>query len=164
MRPIFIDFEASSLTPNSWPIEIGLACLEALEVHLASRLIRPDPGWSPDTWSLASTAVHGIPRTALDVAKHAANVARWAIAMIRHRTPVSDAPAFDQRWLGCLLATEPSLARPVIVDFDAAAARRFRRPALVRVYERLDHLPTPHRAEADARRLAHAWLAGSRSV
>ncbi|MEY8798918.1 hypothetical protein AB9K35_01115 [Leisingera sp. XS_AS12] len=28
MEPVFIDFEASSLAPKSWPIEVGIAWVE----------------------------------------------------------------------------------------------------------------------------------------
>lgn len=160
MRPIFIDFEASGLGPGSWPIEIGFAWIADGQVHSGSCLIRPDPGWSPDAWSPASAAVHGIPRSALDDAEPALAVARWAVATIADRVPVSDAPELDQHWLNCLIDTDPTLGRPVIRDFDAFVARRFKAPALFLVYETLDHEVAPHRVEADARRLAKAWLAG----
>lgn len=65
--PIFIDFEASSLSEQSWPIEVGLARLEGKRVVIESKLIRPRPDWSEFDWNEKSAAVHGIPRSDLEV-------------------------------------------------------------------------------------------------
>lgn len=160
MPLLFIDFEASSLDQDSWPIEIGFAWLESDEIRSIGKLIRPEPTWPQSTWSRASAAIHKIPRAALNDADPAADVAHWAIDLIGDQTLVSDAPAFDQYWLDRLLETAPGLPRPEIVDFDAVAGYRFRFPAIARVFARLDNSPTKHRAEADARKLAEAWQVG----
>lgn len=160
MTPIFIDFEASSLDPNSWPIEIGLAWIEGAAVQSTSRLIRPEQTWPASAWSRASAAVHGIRRRDLDQGNPAIEVARWAVAQIGNRFPISDAPEFDQRWFDRLLDLDPLLDRPTLRDFDLEAAAAFRFPAIARVYGRRDRDPRAHRAEADARELAEAWLLG----
>ena len=55
-----LDFEASSLTPQSWPIEIGLSWLKNGDVQTWTSLIRPAARWSFSDWSTQSGAVHGI--------------------------------------------------------------------------------------------------------
>lgn len=56
---IFLDCEASSLSQNSYPIEIGWARLSASgEIAVDSCLIKPAPSW--DDWDPAAQKVHGI--------------------------------------------------------------------------------------------------------
>ncbi len=55
-----LDFEASSLSQKSWPIEIGLAWLDGGEVQTWSTLIRPEQDWNLSDWAPQSAAVHGI--------------------------------------------------------------------------------------------------------
>ena len=52
-----LDFEASSLSEASWPIEIGLSWLDHGEVRTWSSLIRPAPDWAIDDWSPQSASV-----------------------------------------------------------------------------------------------------------
>ena len=72
---------------------------------------------------------------------------------------VCDAPAFDGWWLSRLfdLIEAP---RPRILDFHSVAEALTMDRGLDYLYERLERLPTPHRAEADAVRLARALLRG----
>ncbi|QCO54618.1 hypothetical protein EOK75_01610 [Pseudorhodobacter turbinis] len=49
-----LDFEASSLSQESWPIEVGLSWLADGEVQTWSTLIRPTPGRSPRATTDAS--------------------------------------------------------------------------------------------------------------
>jgi hypothetical protein len=49
---LFLDLEACSIHPESWPIEIGIARIESGQVLSDSRLIRPTPGWDLDLWSV----------------------------------------------------------------------------------------------------------------
>ena len=58
-----IDFEASSLDPNGYPIEVGLALRPAPDEPIRgwSALIRPAEDWTRHgDWSPASAKVHGI--------------------------------------------------------------------------------------------------------
>ena len=160
---LFMDFEACALGSASWPIEIGLARIVGRDVHMASRLIRPNTGWPLDAWSADSQAVHGLTLAELEHASPAAEVALWAAELITDRTLVADAPEYDQRWLHRLLATAPGTPHPTVRDFDAMVAARRVPAALLRVYAALDRIPTPHRAGPDAARLARAWLAGLRN-
>ncbi len=63
--PVFIDFEASSLSEDSWPIEVGISWIEGGRVATHSRLIRPRPDWFEDDWDVESAKVHRIPRSEL---------------------------------------------------------------------------------------------------
>jgi len=83
---IFLDFEASSLTPDSWPVEIGLSWLAddgAIESH--ARLIKPHPTWSMDGWSEDSAAVHAIPYAILEKGLEASEAVEWFRATARGR-------------------------------------------------------------------------------
>jgi len=46
-----LDFEASSLSQDSWPIEVGLSWLAGGEVQTWSTLIRPAPDWNLSEWA-----------------------------------------------------------------------------------------------------------------
>ncbi len=160
--PAFIDFEASSLSQHSWPIEVGLAWLEVGRVVVESRLIRPRPEWPESDWDPASEAVHKISRSELKGAESADDVVDWLIKAIGRRVLVSDAPEFDQHWMDRLLG-EPG---PKIHDFDMAVWQAFsdggnvKAGRLHRVYRNRTTRPTLHRAGDDAAGLCYAWRAG----
>ncbi|MBU2359980.1 MAG: hypothetical protein KKB02_13795 [Alphaproteobacteria bacterium] len=72
---VFVDFEASSLDADSWPIEVGVAWISDGTVHSWSSLIRPETHWKRSAWSAASAQVHGITLSDLDTAPSAYGVA-----------------------------------------------------------------------------------------
>lgn len=160
--PVFIDFEASSLSPESWPIEVGLAWLDGKRVAVESKLIRPRPEWPESDWNAESQSVHGIPRPDLDDASLPDVVAKWLLGTVEGRSLVSDAPEFDQRWLNRLLGCRG----PEIADFDSVLWEAFSSEGCVapgrlhRAYKNMRSRPTLHRAGADAANLAYAWRAG----
>ncbi len=163
---VFIDFEASSLSPESWPIEVGLAWIEQQGVVVESKLIQPDPDWLLDDWSEKSATVHNIPFSALKMAEPAVDVARWLKEIVGDNILVSDAPEFDRRWLDRLLATLGEPARQ-IDDFDRIVRILFSQEdgvvapgAIEQVYETRAERPTTHRAGADAANMAHAYRSG----
>ena len=157
----FIDLEASGLSSDSWPVEVGLAWPESGRPCSAGRLIRPESHWPTSAWSAESAAVHGIPLAELRAAEPAPEVARWVLDRVAGRRLVSDAPPWDRAWLATLLATlGEGVAVPRLHDFDAVVARRYDFAGVRRVYAHLDAHPAPHRAAADAERLLRAWLAG----
>ncbi|MEI4263634.1 3'-5' exonuclease [Roseovarius sp. D0-M9] len=86
-----LDFEASSLSPDSWPIEVGLSWLENGYVQTWSSLIRPASNWSLFDWSLQSAAVHGITLEALHDAPIAAEVVDKFFEHLTGKVPVSGA-------------------------------------------------------------------------
>lgn len=158
---IFIDFEASSLDAESWPVEVGVAWREDGRTHTAARLIRPEPDWPMRAWSNESAAVHGVPLADLRRADPAPTVARWLLGMITDRRVVSDAPSYDAYWLDQLLQTLPEhVTAPRLHDVDVLIARQLDHAGTLRAYAHLDRVPAPHRAGPDARRLLEAWLAG----
>ncbi|MBY6059479.1 hypothetical protein [Leisingera daeponensis] len=161
--PIFIDFEASSLSPQSWPIEVGLAWLDGKRVVSVSKLIRPRWNWPEGDWNPKSEEVHGIPRSDLDGADHADNVAVWLLEVVEGRPLVSDAPEFDQRWCDRLLG-KPG---PRIDDFDRVLWMAFSHEDGTVAPGRLHHAyknrvsrKVLHRAGDDAAGLCYAWRAG----
>lgn len=163
MSPVFIDFEATSLFGGSYPLEIGCAWItDDVAVSIAD-LIRPDPGW-PEDWSAESAAVHGIRREDLANAEPAASVARRYASLLAGRVVVSDAPEFDERWLGRLLKLLPDQPRIRLIDLDHLVHVAMSHEAQRAVYEYLAVSSAPHRAGDDAARLAGAWLAGLRAA
>lgn len=154
----FIDFEASGLGPDSWPIEIGCAWISDGAPKARTSLIRPRPEWSLEAWDLQSAAIHGITLETLAAAPEADAVVAAFMSTLDGATLVSDAPEFDQFWLDRLL----DRAGPTIRDFHHVAHRLLggNPNALDWVYETLARTPAPHRAGTDARRLAKAMAEG----
>jgi hypothetical protein len=158
---MFLDFEASSLFSRSYPIEIGCAWIEDDRVVHVSELIRRDPSWTPD-WSHESEAVHGIRQGVLDHTAPAVCVAGRFAGLLRGHTVVSGAPEFDGRWLTRLLELSPQAPDVRVVDFDALLHFALSHEGQRAAYQHLARTPSPHRAGADAARLATAWHHPSR--
>jgi hypothetical protein len=96
---VFLDFEASSLGDDSYPIEVGWAAEDgACEAHL----IRPAPAWTD--WDPMAEAVHGLTRERLFAEGEPHDqVARRALeALAGHEVFVS-APSWDGKWMSVLL-------------------------------------------------------------
>jgi hypothetical protein len=96
---VFLDFEASSLAEESYPIEVGWVFEDGrAETHL----IRPAPGWLD--WDPLAEAVHRIPRELLlqRGAPHDEVARRVLDALAPHRVYAS-APSWDGKWLSVLL-------------------------------------------------------------
>ena len=101
---VFLDLEASSLLPGSFPIEIGWVLEDGTG---ESHLIRPadnwlDPARGNPGWSLDSERVHGISlSTLMDLGKPAEEVAALADAVLSSAQVLacSDAPGHDAYWL-----------------------------------------------------------------
>lgn len=96
--PCMIDFEASGLGPESYPIEVAWSDpMGRVEAHY----IDPAPGW--DDWDPNAEAIHWIPRHLLrDCGKPVGWVAERMNAALAGQTVYSDAPGFDGFWLGTL--------------------------------------------------------------
>jgi DNA polymerase III subunit epsilon len=157
MRPIlFLDFEASSLSPASWPIEIGWSVLREGEIRTASSLIRPRASWTD--WSEVSARIHGIRLEDLHAAPEADMVAARTDAFRSYQV-VSDNAAWEQRWLDRLREGRP---RILVEDLHDVAPARITPRGLDWMYERLERRRAPHRAGPDSRRLAEAYFYGAR--
>ena len=90
-----MDCEASSLSANSYPVEIAWS---APDGSVESHLVKPAPDW--DDWSELSEEVHGIRRERL----LAEGLPAWAVARRMNESLAgeilySDAPAFDAFWI-----------------------------------------------------------------
>lgn len=179
---VFLDFEASSLRPESYPIEVGWAGEDG---SLESWLIRPAPGW--DDWDPAAEAVHGLSREKLLAAgRPHEEVARRALAALKDHEVYVSAPSWDGKWMSVLLRAA-GLPRHALrlkgADEAARAAVAEALPGrpkdeiallakvfLAAAHDRLADGPPRHRALADAqaelavwrevRRLAQAAVAG----
>ena len=161
-RFAILDFEASSLSAQSWPIEIGLSWIERDTLQTWHSLIRPAPEWNLADWSPQSAAVHGIPIASLEGAPSALNVAQEFLKVLRDRRLVSDAPEFEARWLSRLLMVNGEDQVPLIEDFDGVSFAMYSGYALDIVYETVGRRPAPHRAGPDSARLARGWLLAAR--
>lgn len=158
--PIFLDFEASSL--SGWPVEIGLAWYDKPgpkeRIQSLGFLIRPEPGWDEADWDVLAEEVHGI---GLDDLRQegtpAMDVARAVARLVTGRTLVSDAAGFDAHLLARLFEALPEPAPEVCVLDVTSLLRKLSREAAVRYEAALAEAPIPHRAGPDAIRLARAW-------
>ena len=155
-----IDFEASSLEQDGYPIEVGLAVWPGPEAAITgwSTLIQPAGEWSRcGHWSPASAKVHGI--RGRDLLATGQPVERVAAALNERLgsggVAWCDGDAYDIHWTNAL--------------FKAAnATRRFRLGAWHQLIARLgpemrerglrwlDQAPARHRAREDAEQLLHA--------
>jgi DNA polymerase III epsilon subunit-like protein len=158
-----LDFEASSLSSRSWPIEVALAWIEAGKVQTWSSLIRPELDWPADAWSPASAAVHGIPLADLKSAPDAASVAHDLLQVLGGRRLVSDAPEFERMWLARLMDVIGIRPLPSVANFDMVSHLLFDGIALDIVYENLATDEAPHRAGPDSARLARALLVAAQT-
>ncbi|WP_170398792.1 hypothetical protein [Ruegeria arenilitoris] len=158
----FLDFEASSLSAISWPIEIEIARVAQGKVVTGSRLIKPHPDWDAAGWSDVSAEIHGLSRTYLEAeGDEPRAVAQWFKAE-NTGIAVTDNPEFERRWLIRLLETDMPFPKVQLLDFDSYVCMTLAKDAAIsRIYQTLENAgPTPHRAGQDAARLAEAWLSG----
>lgn len=162
MRPSLplavLDYEASSLSDSSYPIEAGWALIDAnLTIASSGFLIRPHHKWTD--WSLKSEALHGLARGELEAEGIAVSLAAAALdkAFIGLPTPVLSAdPTYEAFWSDRLFtaAGRPrgwaigslQLAIESELDLLQPTDRSWATASLAK--------PRPHRAEADARAFA----------
>jgi hypothetical protein len=96
---VFLDFEASSLSKQSYPIEVGWAGEDG---SMERRLIRPAPSWTD--WDDAAEAIHRIPReTLLAEGTPHDEVARQVLEALGSHDVYVTAPSWDGMWLSKLL-------------------------------------------------------------
>ena len=152
---LFIDFEASSLLPGTYPIEVGWI---GDGVIGESHLIHPSAfPWGD--WSYESEAIHGISQDTLRRdGKPAEAVGRRLLEVLHGRQAVVGSTSLDRMWLELLLETvgedppallsEPAALLQTATDIlgDQTAARK----AVTLAQEaRLDDI-VHHRALPDA--------------
>jgi hypothetical protein len=171
---VFLDFEASRLGKQGFPIEVGWAAESGLE---ESHLIRPAPGW--DEWSADAERVHGISRDRVlrDGTPHDV-VARRMLEVLAGHQLFASAPSWDGHWLSRLLRAA-GLPRHALRLHDTDEAHRLAAlaalegagvPAGLR-HEFLEKLlgsvhqgPRAHRALEDAKHELRLWYGLRRSA
>jgi len=163
--PMFIDFEASSLSPQSHPIEVAWTT-EAGEIE--SHLISPAQvdGWID--WSADSERIHGIPRALL--LEQGASPAAVMQRLKARSASVAycDAPDYDGRWLSRLAFAARAEISLTLQHADALLVRALspgvkgRAQALDRLSEIAAGQRDPereHRAAWDVDYLFRVWRA-----
>ncbi|HED33122.1 MAG TPA: hypothetical protein ENJ08_02745 [Gammaproteobacteria bacterium] len=117
-KTYFIDFEAPSLSHDSWPIEIAWGNdINAIE----SYLISPETIRHWTDWSNPSQKIHGIPHEELiEYGDVPGLVCEKIYAALDNQLVYSDTPAFNMDWLRKLF-DGASLPMPdfIIKDIDA---------------------------------------------
>lgn len=93
--PPVLDFEASSLEEESYPISAGLVS----RGHSHYWVIKPEPEWTD--WSTQSERIHGLSRLYIEKEGLPARQVYNEINEILwyHEYVVSDAPEWDRKWL-----------------------------------------------------------------
>lgn len=153
---VAIDFEASSLDADSYPIEVGIARWRGPEERIEtwSTLIRPPAEWRSRRWSLASQEIHGIRPEDLEGGIDPVDALR-RLNSLAGRMTFCDGGQSDLRWLGGLEDAAGIDATFLLRDADALGsilhARRWRRMA-----RWLDRAKARHRAADDAERIIRA--------
>jgi hypothetical protein len=96
---VFLDFEASSLSDDSYPIEAGWVFEDGRE---ETHLIRPAPAWTE--WDEEAADLHGITRAELEArgTPHDVLAHRMLEHLGEHRI-YATAPSWDGKWLSVLL-------------------------------------------------------------
>ncbi len=96
---VFLDFEASSLGKNSYPVEVAWVFEDGTS---RAHLIRPTPDWTD--WSVKAERIHGLSRRRLhQEGTPAAEVARDMLEALEGHALYASAPSWDGKWLSVLL-------------------------------------------------------------
>lgn len=96
---VFLDFEASSLSKHSYPIEIAWVFEDGRSY---SSLIRPISTWTD--WSEAAESIHGISLAQLkEEGRPVGDVAHEALSALAGHALYASAPSWDGKWLSALL-------------------------------------------------------------
>lgn len=169
----FLDFEASSLGKQGYPIEVAWVLSSGEE---ESHLIRPDPTWTD--WDTKAEAIHGLSRDRLQAeGQPVADVARRMMSALAGYGLYATAPSWDGKWLSRLLRTAGLPRHALRLEDTEAIHRQTMREVLLEMSipaelhdelmkkvlsqaERKDDElgPAEHRALADARREQRLWL------
>lgn len=155
-----IDFEASSLSMESYPIEAGLALAKGSDapIEVWSTLIRPDADWiERGDWDPEAEQTHKIRIAELQAGMEPLRVAETLNLLLG---PIgmawSDGGAYDGHWLRTLYVTAG--IKPSFALWDIAALFTLDRRMHNRFAERLAQTDAPHRAGLDAERICTALI------
>lgn len=100
---VVIDFEASGLHENSFPIEVAWV---GDQTKLSNYVIAPLDRWNePKLWCEKAEAIHQFSYESLSETGIAAEaVANYLLNALTNESIYSDNPSFDQRWLNELMS------------------------------------------------------------
>jgi hypothetical protein len=167
---VFLDFEASSLAKDSYPVEVAWVFEDGLS---ESHLIQPLPRWTD--WDEAAARIHGITRADLSRGMPVVELGRRMLETLGPHTLYASSPSWDGKWLSVLLRGA-GLPRHALRlgDTDAlqveAASEILARyvpddalgPAVAELVENVRRAatgPVLHRALPDAEQERRLWLA-----
>lgn len=168
---VFLDFEASSLAKDSYPIEVGWVFEDGRSEGI---LIRPAPEWTD--WDMRAQAVHQLDRgLLLREGRAHSDVAAHMLAELGGHDLFASAPSWDGKWLSVLLRAA-GLPRRSLRLRDTDEASRETASAILSpllsgealtaeiadiltfVDETCAQVPRDHRAVGDARGERERWL------
>ncbi|HEV7717616.1 MAG TPA: transcriptional regulator [Arsenicitalea sp.] len=168
---VFLDFEASSLAKDSYPIEVAWVFEDG---RSEGYLILPAPAWTD--WDEGAEAVHRITRAEL-VAEGTPHdvVARRMLEALAGHTVYASAPSWDGKWLSTLLRTaglprhalrlkdtEEALLETAIEALRGVVADEELLPVATTLVKSAqaaaEQQTVAHRALADAERERQTWL------
>jgi len=170
---VFLDFEASSLGKEGYPIEVAWVFASGEE---ESHLIRPAPSWID--WDAKAGRIHGISREQLRLeGASLEDVAQRMVSVLTGRKLYATAPSWDGKWLSKLLRAAGLPRHALRLEDTELAHRRIVRDVLRNAQVPLDmhralmkellaqaqrvndeNGPAAHRALADAQREQRLWL------
>jgi DNA polymerase-3 subunit epsilon len=163
---IVLDFEASSLSDDSYPIEVGVALAFNSDgpIRVWSSLIQPCREWtSRHDWDPAAERVHHIPASLLATGQTPSEVAKALNAIIGPvRHAYCDGGHYDGFWLERLF--KAARIEPAFALWDLARLFLLNRTLFRRFGAILDQSAAPHRAGADAARLCAALVRAEHGV
>lgn len=149
-----IDYEASGLIGETYPIEVGIALTtDGITIHSASSLIRPTWEWEQyGVWNERAEKIHNIRRRDLETAPPPEEAARAMMSLLKEHglstIPLHcDGGEFDEKWHAAMTKAS-GVKLPRLTGIDQYKNINFEQ-------YRIDHNQSQavHRAEADAR-----WL------
>jgi hypothetical protein len=155
---VFLDFEASSLAAESWPVEVGYAAADGAEDAF---LVARHRDWSMEHWDRNSANLHGISLADLDEFGVSAEAAIDRLAeKLGNAIVVSDAPEFENHWLR-RMSTAAGKPTPFVVqdweEYLPAGQSHEERAELFSVERKKEGVR--HRALPDSRVMRAVWRA-----
>lgn len=155
-RLAFLDFEASGLDRESWPIEAGVATSWGKRDAF---FIQRHESWSMGLWCRNAALIHGI--SPADLEEFGID---WGEAIERLERAVEEAPVysdaaqFDQRWLELLCEAAGREPPFEIRDWEETLPAGLDKPAWAAIRARAGaYAPRAHRAGDDAAFMLQMW-------
>jgi len=161
---IAIDFEASSLEQDGYPIEVGVAAWFAPDQPVLgwSTLIRPTWDWTSNGhWSVASAKVHGIRGGDLVAHGREPGIIAATLNEVVGAGAVAwcDGGPYDAHWLTALFKAGKVQPAFTLGDWDRLVGS-LDRAERERAWTWLERAPSRHRARQDAEALLLALIEG----